>query len=307
MAVSKRRLGRGLDALLGHAHGGSEPGSIDQAELVMAAVDRIDPNPYQPRREFDETELRALADSIREHGVLQPVLVRAVEDDRYQLIAGERRLRATLMAGLFEIPARVMNLDDRRVAELAMVENLQREDLGPLEKAAAFKDYLDAHPCTQEELARRLGLDRSTVANFVRLLDLPEEAKEALRAGRISVGHARALLGLAKGARRVEALNEILKDGLNVRQTEALVARMQAEVAGSASRPASKETEASGSGKGSGPARRHPEIESLETNLRERFGTPVTVRAKAPGKGRIIIDFANVEEFERVAALIRGF
>ncbi len=186
---NKRRLGRGLAALLGTEEGGFEPSSLDSAELMHIPVDQIDPNPFQPRRTFDPAEIAALADSLKQHGMLQPILVRPVHD-RYQIIAGERRLRASIEAQLHEVPARVMELDDQRVSELAMVENLQREDLNALEKAAAFRDYLARYGGTQEELASRLGLDRSTVTNLLRLLDLPVQVQDAVRSKKISQGHA---------------------------------------------------------------------------------------------------------------------
>src|SRR3954467_5527711 len=193
--VNKKRLGRGLAALLGTEEGGVEPGSLEMAGPLHVPVDQIDPNPFQPRRTFDPAEIAALADSLRQHGMLQPVIVRPM-GERYQLIAGERRLRASVEAQLHEIPARVMELDDQRIHELAMVENLQREDLNALEKATAFRSYLDSYGGTQEELAGRLGLDRSTVANLMRLLDLPAEVQDAVRNKKITQGHARALLGL---------------------------------------------------------------------------------------------------------------
>src|SRR3954454_10855275 len=195
-AVNKRRLGRGLEALLGRDEGGFEPGSFDTSELIYIAVDQIDPNPFQPRRSFPPAEIAALADSLRQHGMIQPILVRSV-NQRYQLIAGERRLRASLEAQLHEIPARVLDLDDQRVFELAMVENLQREDLNAVDKATAFRDYLARYGGTQEELAGRLGLDRSTISNLIRLLELPDEILAPVRSNQISQGHARALLGLA--------------------------------------------------------------------------------------------------------------
>src|SRR3954452_828595 len=216
--VNKRRLGRGLEALLGRDEGGFEPGSFDQSELAYLAVDQIDPNPFQPRRQFDPAEIAALADSLRQHGMLQPILVRSVHD-RYQLIAGERRLRASLEAQLHEVPARVLDLDDQRVSELAMVENLQREDLNALEKATAFRDYLDTYGGTQEELAGRLGLDRSTVSNLLRLLELPSEIQDAVRVKRITQGHARALLGLDDASHQLEACQRIIAESLTVRQT----------------------------------------------------------------------------------------
>src|SRR3954447_11607341 len=193
--MNKRRLGRGLESLLGRDEGGYEPGAVDVSDLTYVPVDQIDANPFQPRRQFDPAEIAALADSLRQHGMIQPVLVRPVHD-RYQLIAGERRLRASLEAQLHEIPARILDLDDQRVSEIAMVENLQREDLNALEKASAFRDYLAKYGGTQEELAGRLGLDRSTISNLIRLLDLPSEVQEAVQVKKISQGHARAILAL---------------------------------------------------------------------------------------------------------------
>src|SRR4051794_39478015 len=221
--VNKRRLGRGLEALLGREEGGFEPGSFEASELIYVSVDQIDPNPFQPRRQFDPAEIAALADSLRQHGMIQPVLVRTMHD-RYQLIAGERRLRASLEAQLHEIPARVLDLDDQRVSELAMVENLQREDLNALEKATAFRDYLSKYGGTQEELAGRLGIDRSSVSNLIHLLDLPSEVQEAVHVKKISQGHARALLGLDDHESQRTACQRVIAEGLSVRQTEALVA-----------------------------------------------------------------------------------
>ena len=226
--MSKRRLGRGLEVLLGREEGGFEPATLDVGEQAFLPVDQIDPNPFQPRRRFDAAEIAELADSLRQHGMIQPVLVRAM-GDRFQLVAGERRLRAAVEAQLHEIPARVMELDDQRVSELAMVENLQREDLNALEKAAAFRDYLSRYGGTQEELASRLGLDRSTVSNLLRLLELPAAVQEAVRSKQITQGHARALLGLTDADSQVAACQRIIQDGLSVRQTEALVLHRRAD------------------------------------------------------------------------------
>ncbi|ADV61664.1 parB-like partition protein [Isosphaera pallida ATCC 43644] len=303
--MNRRRLGKGLDALLGHADGGAEPGSIDRSELIRIGLERIGPNPYQPRRDFPEEELRALADSIREHGVLQPILVRPDPDDpeRYQLIAGERRLRACVLAQVFEVPARIMALDDRKVAELALVENLQREDLGPLEKAVAFRDYLAAHGCTQEELAKRLGLDRSTVANLIRLLDLPDSVAEWLRQRKLTQGHARALLALGDAEAIIAAAARVVEEGLSVRQTETLVSGGDPYAARATS------GSSSASRRSNDPAERvvPSHFRDLETHLRQKFGTAVAVKPTGQGKGRIVIEFANEEEFARVSALIRDF
>ena len=297
--MNKRRLGRGLEALLGRDEGGHEPGIHEAGELSYLAVDLIDPNPFQPRRVFDSQEIAALADSLRQHGMIQPVLVRQA-GDRYQLIAGERRLRAAVEAQLHEIPARVMDLDDQRVSELAMVENLQREDLNAVEKAAAFRDYLSRYGGTQEELAGRLGVDRSTLSNLLRLLELPQPIQDAVRNKSISQGHARALLGLPDADARLTACQRVLSEGLSVRQTEALVStgeptpsktRLRADPAHQDSKPGKTKA---------------PHVLELEAHLHSRFGTPVVIKVKGRERGQIIIDFNNQEEFDRVTSLIRG-
>jgi ParB family chromosome partitioning protein len=297
--VNKKRLGRGLSALLGSEMGGFEPSALESAELIHIAVDLIDPNPFQPRRQFDPAEIAALADSLRQHGMLQPVLVRP-HGDRYQLIAGERRLRASVEARLHDIPARVMELDDQRISELAMVENLQREDLNALDKASAFRNYLDSYGGTQDELAARLGLDRSTVSNLMRLLDLPAEVQEAVRNKKISQGHARTLLGLPDAEQQIEALGRIIAEGLSVRQTEALVQTGEPTAAKTRIR---KDAAEPGSTPAGGKA---PHVVELEGSLRQRFGTPVLIRVKARDRGQIVIDFNTREEFERVTAMIQG-
>ena len=297
--MNKKRLGRGLSSLLGSELGGFEPTSLDSAEHLHIAVDLIDPNPFQPRKQFDPAEIAALADSLRQHGMLQPVLVRP-HGDRYQLIAGERRLRASAEAQLHEIPARVMDLDDQRISEIAMVENLQREDLNALDKASAFKNYLDSYGGTQEELAGRLGLDRSTVSNLMRLLDLPAEVQDAVRNKKITQGHARALLGLDDAGAQLAACARIIVENLSVRQTEALVQTGEPTAAKSRIR---KDLPEPGSTPSGGKA---PHVVELEGSLRERFGMPVLIRVKARDRGQIVIDFNTREEFDRVTAMIQG-
>jgi ParB family chromosome partitioning protein len=293
--VNRRRLGRGLEALLGRDEGGFEPGSLESTELIQIAVDQIDPNPYQPRRQFDPAEIASLAGSLRQHGMLQPILVRSM-GPRYQLIAGERRLRASIEAQLHEIPARVLDLDDRRVFELAMVENLQREDLNAVDKAAAFRDYLSRYGGTQEELAGRLGLDRSTVSNLIRLLELPDEILEAVRNGRVSQGHARALLGLPDEAARLTAYRRVIAEHLSVRQTEALVSTgvptpSRARVRSDPGHPTDAKA---------------PHLLDLELALHRRLGTTVLIRPKTEERGQIIIDYHSREEFDRLTHLFGG-
>lgn len=295
--MTKRRLGRGLEALLGRDEGGHEPGSFDANELTYLAVDLIDPNPFQPRREFDVSEIRALADSLRQHGMIQPVLVRQ-SGDRYQLIAGERRLRAAVEALLHEIPVRVMELDDQRVSELAMVENLQREDLNALEKATAFRDYLGRYGGTQEELANRLGLDRSTISNLMRLLELPTEVQAAVRSKSITQGHARALLAISDPEAQMAACQRVIREGLSVRQTEALASTGEPTPA----RPRLRKDQAHDAAKDG----RAPHVQEIERHLNDRLGTGVSIKVKGPERGQIIIGFANREEFDRVTSLIRG-
>jgi ParB family transcriptional regulator, chromosome partitioning protein len=293
--VNKKRLGRGLDSLLGTEVGGFEASSLEKADLVHIAVDRVDPNPFQPRRHFEPSEIASLADSIKQHGMLQPIIVRAV-GDRYQLIAGERRLRASIEARLHEIPSRVMVLDDRKVSELAMVENLQREDLNALEKATAFRDYLHRYGGTQEELAGRLGLDRSTLSNLIRLLELPEEVQSAVLSKAISQGHARALLGLPEAESRIAACRQVIAENLTVRQTEALV---------STGVPTPSKTRIR---KDTGEATpvKAPHFVELEEHLKLRFGTSVAVRPRSKDRGQIVIEYNSQDEYERVVGLIRG-
>ena len=294
-AVIKRRLGRGLEALLGQEEGGFEPGSIEASELIQIAVEQIDPNPYQPRRSFPPDEIAALADSLRQHGMLQPILVRPC-GDRYQLIAGERRLRASIEAQLFDIPARVLELDDQKVFELAMVENLHREDLNAVDKATAFREYLSRFGGTQEELAGRLGLDRSTVSNLIRLLELPEEILQAVRSHEISQGHARALLSLPDAESQCAACRRIIRDNLSVRQAEALVATGVPTPARTRVRKDSAHSAESKS----------PHVVELEEQLHQRLGTTVIIRVKAPHRGQLIIDYNSEEEFERIRQFVRG-
>jgi ParB family chromosome partitioning protein len=292
--MNKRRLGRGLEALLGREEGGFEPGSLEPCDLVQIAVDQIDPNPFQPRRQFNADEIASLADSLRQHGMLQPVLVRAV-GARYELIAGERRLRASIEAQLHEVPARILVLDDQRVFELAMVENLQREDLNAVDKANAFREYLARYGGTQEELAARLSVDRSTLSNLMRLLELPADILDAVRAKEISQGHARALLGLPDQDTRVVAYRRVVAEHLSVRQTEALVTS-------GAPTPSRQRVRRDSAHLHSA---KPPHLLDLEHRLHAHLGMTVSIRPKDSNRGQIVIDYQTRDEFDRLAALFR--
>jgi len=291
--TKERRLGRGLEALLGSSvEAGPQANETPLDGLLRLSVYEIEANPYQPRRDFDDAEIQSLADSVREHGLLQPVVVRQVEG-RWQLVAGERRLRAAIKAGFDEVPARSIAADDRQAAELAIVENLQRKDLNPLEKAASFQCYLQRYGCTQEELAGRLKIDRSTLANLIRLLELPEDVRQALRSGTITQGHARALLPLGDEREQVAFAHRIQQQGLSVRATEELVqiAIRQADAEPLALFTGEEPRE---------PVERNEHLVSLEQALRAALGTPVEVKEGRRGRGKIVIHFAGHEEFERL-------
>jgi ParB family chromosome partitioning protein len=307
----QRRLGRGLEALLGGAVPASkpqlalhQPDGQPSGEPLRLSVYEIDNNPYQPRRDFDEAEIAQLAESIETHGLLQPIVVRRL-GERYQLISGERRLRAAIKAGWPDVPVYVRDADDRQIAELAIVENLQRKDLNALEKAASFQQYLDTYGCTQEELAVRLAIDRSTVANLIRLLELPVMVQAALRSGAITQGHARALLPLGDDHQQVAICTRIQIEGLSVRAVEELVNEMiaseDAEVAVAPSTDASASNAISG-GPPAPKARRtrSGQLASLEQELREALGTKVEIRQSSKGRGKIVIHFTSAQEFERL-------
>jgi ParB family chromosome partitioning protein len=302
----ERRLGRGLEALLGRpleattSGASGATGAASPAEPLRVAVFDIDANPFQPRSEFGGPELESLAESVRTHGLLQPLVVRRV-GERYQLIAGERRLKAAINDGLAEVPVVVRACDDRQAAELAMIENLQREDLNALDKAAAFQQYLTRYGCTQEELANRLKLDRSTISNLIRLLELPAEVQQALRGGNISPGHARALLALGDEPEQIQFCRRIQAEGLSVRETERLV---QAHVHRADTDPLAVVDDQGRRPTGRRHASAH--LAALEQELRAALGTRVEVRQTGKGRGRIVVHFASPEEFERLRRHLSG-
>lgn len=279
---------------------GSNPGS-----LIDLPVDKIDPNPFQPRRDFNAEEIASLAESLKRHEQLQPILVRKV-GQRYQLISGERRLRASVHAGRGTVRAEVREADDRLVAELAIVENMQRKDLNPVEKALSFKRYIDQHQCKQDVLATRLGLDRSTVANLMRLLELPHDLLDSIQQGTLTAGHARALLPIGDEEQQRKLARQIQEEGWSVRMVETHVNELlRAEEPDLESIPIGG-TVAGGAASAKGRAKRSitPHIDSLQTELRHQLGTKVEIRQTSRGKGKITIHFNSPEEFERLRAIL---
>ena len=275
-------------------------GGQDVHTPARVNVRQIDSNPAQPRQDFDPKDMQSLADSITTHGLLQPVVVRRVHE-RYQLVAGERRLRAAIQAGWVDVPVSVVEADDRQMAELAIVENLQRKDLNALEKAASFQKYLDQYGCTQEELAGRLKLDRSTIANLIRLLELPEPVQEAIRRGRITQGHARALLPLGDEREQIEFCRRIEREGMNVRQTETLVQ----EMIDSADREPLSSVETPPK-KSRSPRAKTEHLAALEQQFRTALGLKVKITHNARGRGKLVVQFRNHEEFEQLKKHVCG-
>ena len=264
-------------------------------DVLNLNVFEIEDNPFQPRREFGESELASLSESLKEHNILQPILVRIV-DGRYQLISGERRLRAAIKANWQTIPARIRTADDRLVSELAIVENLQRKDLNAIEKALSFRRYIDEHNCTQDSLANRLKIDRSTIANLIRLLDLPRQVQDAVRTQVISAGHARTLLPLGDEDLQAEFCSRIVREGISVRATEKLVADYLSSdsLAASSIAPTTRKNG------------RSSHVDQLETELKMALGTKVQIKQGTREKGQIVVHFSNSAEFERLKSLMGG-
>jgi ParB family transcriptional regulator, chromosome partitioning protein len=287
MEVTKPRLGRGLDALLGTM----ESSSSATANVYKLRLDQIQQNPYQPRKRFDDDELKQLSDSIRVHGVLQPIVVRQA-GNQYQLIAGERRLRASHIAGLTEVPVHLVSFDDQQVYEAALVENIQRSDLNAIEKAQGFKEYLEKYGVTQEQLGQRLGIDRSSISNLVNLLNLPAEVQDAVRHGQLSLGHAKVIKGVNDPEKQIQLCREGIFKHLSVHALEALAKEAKVEVAEkdpATPRPVVEKT-------------RH--VQSLENDLRQRFATRVEIKVKAKEKGQIVIGFDSNDDFERIVSAL---
>ena len=297
MSVKKRGLGRGLDALLGAA--GTRPAgpaATGDASPVVAGedsvfrelpVDLIQRGKYQPRRDIDPESLQELADSIRAQGVMQPIVVRPVSDRKYEIIAGERRWRAAQLAGLDKIPALVRDVPDNAAIAMSLIENIQREDLNPIEEAAALMRLQQEFELTQQEVANAVGKSRSTVANLLRLMGLREDVRRLVEHGDLEMGHARALLGL-EGAQQSQAARSVVGKGLSVRQTEALVRHLLER----------KEKPV--------PDRNiDPNIRHLQDDLSRRLGARVEIRHGAGGKGKLVMAYSSLDELDGILSHIK--
>ncbi|HEX8918260.1 MAG TPA: ParB/RepB/Spo0J family partition protein [Chloroflexota bacterium] len=269
----RQGLGRGLDALLP---------DTERSGVREVHVDRIDPNPNQPRQHFERKALEDLASSLRRHGIMQPLVVSSAGDDRFRIIVGERRWQAAQLAGIERVPVVVKEATNRETLELALVENVQRADLNPLEEAAAFQRLTQEFGLSQQEIAHLVGRSRVSVTNTLRLLALPQIVKQAVIDSRISEGHARALLGLPDERLQVRALEDVLRDDLSVRQTEDLVRRLL--------EPGRAR---------SGASHKDPNIEALETEFRRALGARVSLRPGSRG-GRIVIQYSSDDEFQNL-------
>ncbi len=282
MSVKKRGLGRGLDSLLssGTATGADEAGD----ELRELAVDKLQPGQHQPRRQFDEEALEALADSIRAQGVVQPIVVRSIGGNRHEIVAGERRWRAAKLAGLKTVPAVIKTLDERSAMAVALVENIQRADLNPLEEAEALHKLIDECGLTHEACATAVGKSRASVSNLLRLTELNPDVQTLLRENRLTLGHAKVLLG-AQGARQSSLAQLVVERQLSVRQTEALVQAQPATDRPKAAVP--------------------PALVELERDVASRIGLGVKLQQNAQGRGRLTVSFKSNSELQKLLALLR--
>lgn len=280
-------LGRGLDELFGE-----QPAEQSAGPVTMLNIDALEPNRDQPRRYFDEDRLSSLAESIARHGVITPLTVRKIADGRYKIIAGERRYRASRRAGLTEVPVIILDADELHATELALVENLQRADLNPMEEAEGYRSLIDRFDLRQEDVAERVGRSRSAVANALRLLDLPEAITEHVVDGDLSAGHARALLALDDPKMQAEAAETVITEELSVRQTEQLVKRLKTaqEVAEQPSAEPPK-----------------PDyVGELARELSATLGRSVKITSNSKNKGRIVLDYYSLDDLDDLLRLLRN-
>jgi len=290
--MQKRALGRGLSALIPQAApapGKANEAAANKAGVLKLPIEAIHRDKEQPRQHFDEVKLKELTESIRTQGVIQPILVRK-DGDGYRIIAGERRWRASQAAGLKEVPAIVKEVTEVQAFELALVENLQRADLNPIEEAEGYKRLVEEFKLTQEQVSQRVGKERSTVANALRLLALPEDVKVMVADGALSMGHARALLGVPRLPELQNLAKQVADKKLSVRDTERLVQQ---------SRPQGKKDA------GKSAPKQSPQVKSLVEELQRRLGTKVRLTERSPGKGTIEVDFFSYDDLDRLLKLLR--
>jgi len=292
MAAKKRGLGRGLDALLAGSSEESPEQAVEsgEASLRELPVDLIQPGRYQPRTGMDPQALNELADSIRSQGVVQPVVVRALSEGRYELIAGERRWRAAQKAGLHEIPAVIRKVPDQAAIAMALIENIQRENLSALEEAKALERLIQEFELSQQAAAEAVGRSRTSVTNLLRLLDLEPDVRDLVEGHKLEMGHARALLAL-KGQDQVSLANHVAARGLSVRETEKLVRRRQNEAAQGPAKPDRR--------------RKDPDLERLEQDLTDRLGARVALEQGRGGKGKLVIRYTSLDELDGIIEKIR--
>lgn len=289
MATNKRKaLGRGLGTLLPSVPAGA---TVSEKSLLEIPLDQIVPNKHQPRSHFDPEKLHELAQSIKSNGVVQPVIVRRA-GNHYQLIAGERRWRAAREAGLKTVPAVLKDVSEYKTLELALIENIQRADLNPIEEATAYASLIDDFQLTQEEVAQRVGKDRSSIANYIRLLKLPEQVKERIEHAELTMGHARAVSSLTRAQDQIELSERIVAHQLNVRQVEELIRNWKSQ--GKPKKPASA------------PPVEDPNVKAAEKRLQERFGTKVSIHRSEAGSGKIEVHFENMDDLIRIYDLMGG-
>lgn len=292
--VKRKALGRGLDSILSSPD--TDITSVDiSGEFVAGAiaeieVEKIEANPFQPRTDFDEMMLRELSDSIKTQGVIQPITVRKLGYDKYQIIAGERRFRASQMAGLRAVPAFIRVANDEQMLELALIENIHREDLNALEIAISYQRLIDEIKLTQEKLSQKLGKSRSSIANFLRLLKLPPKVQVALRDDFISMGHARALVAVDDQKFQERVLKTIIDKGLNVRQTEEIVRQYN--------EPPKQKTQKT--------VALSDDLVKVQYDLSSKLGTKVNLKQNNNGQGTIVISFKNEEDLDKIISIIEG-
>lgn len=293
MAKKTGGLGKGLDALFLD----NDTGSVNESGTILR-LSEIEPNKNQPRKDFDEQALSELADSIREHGIIQPLLVRPMAGGGYQLVAGERRWRAARMVGLTEVPVVVKELSEVQVMEIALIENLQREDLNPLEEANGYKELMNACNLTQEQVAKRVGKSRSAVANSLRLLNLPSELRPFLVQGKLSAGHAKALIGLEDQETMIRLAKEAAEKGFSVRETEKRAAKIRQGL--------SEEADSLPSQSKSTGSRQDPYYKEIELALSGELGRQVKIHVDANGGGTLEISFYNKEDLGALSFQVTG-